>query len=143
MRPEEIVNARIDALQAGVNPAVQRPDGAQFALMLSMISASQEWAQQLSLQAKSAEPNGGLLDRNQLYTPEIAGDMARSLLEGRPGDLHMWLSWLDTKPLSRMASPELASITDVDTVPLSQAAVLAKRYDLVGEVRQSRVLLAA
>ncbi|MFT6916345.1 MAG: hypothetical protein ACJAWL_002679 [Motiliproteus sp.] len=142
MRPFDIINARIDALQAGVNPAVRRTDGAQFALMLSMISASQEWAQQLSLQDRSAE-GAQQVDRNQLYTPEMAGDMARSLLEGRPGDLHMWLSWLETKPMSRVASPALESIAAADTVPLSQAAVLAKRYDMVGEVRQSRVLLAA
>lgn len=143
MRPEEIVNARIDALHAGVNPAVQRAGGAQFALMLSMISASQEWAQQLSLRAQSAEPVTQLVDRNQLYTPEIAGDMARALREGRPGDLHMWLSWLDSKPLSRLARSAFESVTEVGAVPLSQAAVLAKRYDLVDEVRQSRILLAA
>lgn len=142
MRPEEIINARIDALHARVNPAVQRTDGAQFALMLSMISASQDWAQQLSLRAQteSVEP---VVDRNQLYTPKLAGDMARALREGRPGDLHMWLSWIDTMPLTRLTRSTVESADDVGAVPLSQAAVLAKRYDLVDEVRQSQVLLAA
>ncbi|MEH6472797.1 MAG: hypothetical protein V7752_16275 [Halopseudomonas sp.] len=143
MRPEEIVNARIDALHAGVNPAVQRAGGAQFALMLSMISASQEWAQQLSLQAQEAGPEIVSGDRNQLYTPELVGDMARALQEGRPGDLQMWVSWLDTVPLGGRVKSTSESAVSADAVPLSQAAVLAKHYGMVDEVRQSRVQLAA
>ena len=143
MRPEEIVNARIDALHAGVNPAVQRAGGAQFALMLSMISASQEWSQQLTLRGQSLESESPGVDRNQLYTPEMAGDMARALQEGRPGDLQMWISWLETVPMRRLSQTASESAAVSDAVPLSQAAVLAKRYDLVDEVRQSRVQLAA
>ncbi|MEH6825482.1 MAG: hypothetical protein V7629_16405 [Motiliproteus sp.] len=147
MRPEEIVNARIDALHAGVNPAVRHTDGAQFALMLSMISASQDWAQQLALRDPGSdsggEPAAAIVDRSQLYTPEMAGEMARALQEGRTGDLQMQLSWLDSVPLQRRPGAVSAASVDSAAVPLSQAAVLAKRYDLVGEVRQSRVQLAA
>lgn len=143
MRPEEIINARIDALHAGVNPAVRRADGAQFALMLSMISASQEWSQQLSLRDQGEKADSRAADRNRLYTPEIAGTMAQALKEGRLGDLHMWISWLDTMPLNRKVQPLLESVAGSEVVPLSQAAVLAKRYDMVDEVRQSRVQLAA
>lgn len=143
MRAEEIVNARIEALHAGVNPAVGRAGGAQFALMLSMISASQEWAQQLTMRGQSAESEAVVADRNQLYTPEMAGDMARALLEGRPGDLQMWLSWLDTVPMRKVSGSAAQYVTDAGTVSLSQAAVLARRYDLVDEVRQSRIQLAA
>ena len=108
-----------------------------------MISASQEWSQQLTLRGQSLESESPGVDRNQLYTPEMAGDMARALQEGRPGDLQMWISWLETVPMRRLSQTASESAAVSDAVPLSQAAVLAKRYDLVDEVRQSRVQLAA
>lgn len=145
MRPEEIINARIESLHTGVNSAVQRPDGAQFALMLSMISASQEWAQQLAAKTDNGVENNAVWDRNDLYTPEMVGQMAGALQDGRVGDLQMWVSWLETVPPGLIGKrlTDAAASTQNESVPLSQAAVLAKRYHMVDEVQQSRVKIAA
>ncbi|MEH6648573.1 MAG: hypothetical protein V7707_00950 [Motiliproteus sp.] len=145
MRPEEIINARIESLHTGVNSAVQRPDGAQFALMLSMISASQEWAQQLAAKADDGVEDSAAWDRNDLYTPEMVGQMAGALQDGRIGDLQMWVSWLETVPpgLIRRRLTDASANPQNESVPLSQAAVLAKRYHMVDEVKQSRVKIAA
>jgi hypothetical protein len=145
MRPEEIINARIESLHTGVNSAVQRPDGAQFALMLSMISASQEWAQQLAAKSDAQVDEAAAWDRNDLYTPEIVGQMAGALQDGRIGDLQMWVSWLETVPpgLIQKRLSDAAVSPQADAVPLSQAAVLAKRYHMLDEIKQSRVKIAA
>ncbi|WP_421868754.1 hypothetical protein [Motiliproteus sp.] len=145
MRSEEIVNARIEALHAGVSPAVRRSDGAQFAMMLSMISASQDWARQLSSEPASEADVPSRLDRNHLYTPELVGRMGQALQDERPGDLQMLVSWLDTVPLSgRYAATVAAEDSESsDQLPLSQAAVLAKGYDMVGEIQESSVQVAA
>ncbi len=145
MRPEEIINARIETLHAGVRTAVQRPDGAQFALMLSMISASQELAQQLAAKEQSGDGAAASVDRDDLYTPEMVGQMAGALQDGRSGDLQMWVSWLETVPpgLIKKRLSAAAVPANVDAVPLSQAAVLAKRYHMLDEIRQSRVKIAA
>lgn len=145
MRPEEIINARIESLHTGVNSAVRRPDGAQFALMLSMISASQEWAQQLAARPVDDASEAMPLDRNDLYTPQMVGQMAEALQDGRIGDLQMWVSWLETVPpgLIRKRLTDAAVPPQTESVPLSQAAVLAKRYHMVDEIKQSRVKIAA
>lgn len=145
MRPEEIINARIETLHAGVRTAVQRPDGAQFALMLSMIAASQELAQQLASKSQDEDGSVASVNRNDLYTPEMVGQMAGALQDGRTGDLQMWVSWLETVPpglIKKRISAAAAPVT-ADAVPLAQAAVLAKRYHMLDEIRQSRVKIAA
>ena len=146
MRPEEILNARIEALHSGVNSAVQRPDGAQFALMLSMIAASQELAQQLGDKAAGVEAQIDLLaDRLKLYTPELVGQMAQAVKDQRPGDMQLWISWLDTVPLEVGLSKAKRADAEVDqaALPLSQAAVLAKRYHMLDEIRDSSLQVAA
>ncbi len=145
MRPEEIINARIESLHTGVNSAVQRPDGAQFALMLSMIAASQEWAQQLAAKADVGADDAVAWDRNDLYTPDMVGQMAGALQDGRIGDLQMWVSWLETVPpgLIKKRLSDAATAPQTEAVPLSQAAVLAKRYHMLDEIKQSRVKIAA
>ncbi|WP_114697239.1 hypothetical protein [Motiliproteus coralliicola] len=145
MRSEEIVNARIEALHAGVSPAVRRSDGAQFAMMLSMISASQDWARQLSGGPSQDSEVPSKLDRNHLYTPELVGRMGQALQQDRPGDLQMLVSWLDTVPLSgRFRAPAaVQQESSGEQLPLSQAAVLAKGYDMVDEIRQSSLQVAA
>lgn len=149
MKPEEIAIARIEALHQRANPTVQRAAGAQFALTLSMIAASQEWAQQLALRAEKAGDAGPVdtLQRDHLYTPEMVGKMAQALQDGFVGDVQLLVSWVETMPPELVAklalSKRKSSVLDPDAVPLAQAAVLAKRYHMLDEIRDSAMRVAA
>lgn len=151
MKPEEIAIARIEALHQSANPTVQRAAGAQFALTLSMIAASQEWAQQLAVRAEGSEPAGpaDTLQRDHLYSPGMVGQMAKALQDGYPGDVQMQVSWVETMPpglvakLAQTRRLEQKTVSDADAVPLAQAALLAKRYHMLDEIRDSAMRVAA
>ncbi len=146
MRPSEVVHARVDALTEGLTTAVRKTDGAQFALMLSMISESQTLAQTLEKIAETgSEPAAQAIEnRDELYTPEIVGRLSTALQQGRGGDLQMMLSWLETVPLSGRSRPRPAlPAGEQSGVSFSQAAVMAAQYGVLDEIRDSRVRLAA
>ncbi len=140
MKAIDVIDARIDSLTAGLTPAVQRVGGAQFALMLSMISESQQLRQRLDY----VEPDGDLQavrQREDLYTPAMVGQMNEALRDKRLGDLHMWVSWADTVPLTGRLRPRIdADVPEVGVVSAAQAAVLAGRYGMLDEITESRRL---
>lgn len=138
MQTPEIILSRIDHLHEGLSQAVQKPGGAQFALMLSMIRDSQ--SQALNAGSGDDSESAALPQRNNLYTPELVGRLNQSLRSGLMGDVHLQLSWLDTAPL-RKAVSEVDNGSSV--VSLSQAAVLAKQYTALDEAKESRHLIAA
>ncbi len=141
MKAIDVIDARIDSLTAGLTPAVQRVGGAQFALMLSMISESQQLRQRLDY----VEPDADLqavTQRDDLYTPVMVGQMNEALHDKRLGDLHMWVSWADTVPLTGRLRPriEADAVSEAGTVSAAQAAVLAGRYGMLDEITESRRL---
>lgn len=137
MQASDILLSRIDHLNEGLSLAVQKPGGAQFALMLSMIRDSQP--QLLVKNDGESEPDS-LLQRNSLYTPELVGRLNQSLRSGFMGDVYLHLSWLEMAPLRKGASQADSSNS---VISLSQAAVLAKQYTALDEARESRHLIAA
>ncbi|MCW8885874.1 MAG: hypothetical protein OQK12_11565 [Motiliproteus sp.] len=142
MKTSEVVHARIDALTAGLSHAVQETGGARFALMLSMISESQTLAHKLGDESEKIDLPDPLSGRSQLYDAEVVGRLNQSLKEGNWGDLHLMLSWLETVPLQGRQLQPLPN-NDEEGMAFSQAAVLAKHYGMVDEVKQSRLSVAA
>ncbi len=142
MQTNEVVHARIDALTAGLSSAVRQTGGADFALMLSMISESQVLAKQLT-----EDVDGGVLaaevsSRDQLYSSDIVGKLNQSLKDGQLGELQLLVSWLETVPLQgRVAS--LPNLEADAGVPMAQAALLARQYGMLDEVSDARLSLAA
>lgn len=138
MQTPDILLSRIDHLNEGLSLAVQKPGGAQFALMLSMIRDSQ--SQSFAVKnADSGEPDA-LLQRNSLYTPELVGRLNESLRSGLMGDVYLHLSWLEMAPLRKVSSQADKSSA---VVSLPQAAVLAKQYTALDEAKESQHQIAA
>lgn len=140
MQTPDILISRIEHLNEGLSQAVQAPGGAQFAMMLSMLWDSQYQGQTASVPVDGTNGVETLPQRNDLYTPELVGRMNQSLRSGLMGDVYLHLSWLDTAPLRHMVSQAESSDS---SVPLPQAAVLAKQYTVLDEVRESQHRIAA
>lgn len=139
MQTPDVVLSRIDNLNEGLSQAVQKTGGAQFAMMLSMIWDSQ--SQALGLDVESAANGSDTLPkRDDLYTPELVARLNQSFRSGNMGDVHLLLSWLDTAPLRLVVKP---AETGVNEVALSQAAVMAKQYTVLDEVKDSQYRIAA
>lgn len=159
--PELILN-RIERLNEGLSQSVKSTGGADFAMLLSMISASQQQANGLTTQTSQqdaedrvgrfqlAAENEAVSSRDQLYQPETLARLNDSLRKGYLGDFHLLLSWLDTVPLEgRVRRFSLGPSTP--GVGFSQAAVLGSGADLLAksgylmldEIERSSHLVAA
>ena len=146
MQTTEVVHARIDALNEGLSSAVRKTDGAQFALMLSMISESQAQVSQLESKADEDVVSSAISSRDELYTAEIVGRLNQAFHRGEAGELALLISWLESVPLEGRRRPPVESSAaqlGADQMPLSQAAVLARRYGMLDEIRESRLSFAA
>ena len=144
MKANEIVHARIDALTGGLAGAVRKTDGAQFALMLSMISESKQLVSRLEVASQDSLPSEQIESRDELYTSELVGRLNNALRKGNMGDLQLLISWLDTVPLEgRQRALQSEGDVSEANVPLSQAAVLAGRYSMLDEIKDSRLRIAA
>jgi len=138
----DILLQRIDRLTGQLNPSVARAGGAQFALMLSMIYQ----AQQLVVGAAasgSAAPGAARLTPFPQYTPAMVARLGSALQAGQRGELAMLVSWLDSVPV-KLGPSGPASERDAEVRPsLAQAALLAKSYSLLDEIKQSSLSVAA
>ncbi|OMH39068.1 hypothetical protein [Motiliproteus sp. MSK22-1] len=144
MKANEIVHARIDALTGGLGSAIRKTDGAQFALMLSMISESKHLVSHLEAASQDSLPSEQVESRDELYTSEVVGRLNNALRKGNMGDLQLLISWLDTVPLEGRQRPvQRGAEIGEGNVPLSQAAVLAGRYSMLEEIKDSRLRVAA
>ncbi|MEH6625960.1 MAG: hypothetical protein V7739_05930 [Motiliproteus sp.] len=142
MQTNEVVHARIDALTAGLSNAVRATGGAEFALMLSMISESQVLAKQMTEGVGVDTPPAQISNRDQLYTGDVVERLNRSLKGGQLGELQLLLSWLETVPLQGRTLPLVVSEAPTG-IPVAQAALLARQYSMLDEVSDSRLRLAA
>lgn len=140
MQTPEIILSRIDHLQEGLSQAVNEPGGARFALMLSMIWDSDLQARQAGSQGQDGQGALSPVNRLNLYTPELVGRLNASFHQGNMGDVHLLLSWLETAPLSRLP---LAVEATTNSVPIEQAAVMAKKYTVLDEIHESQHRIAA
>jgi hypothetical protein len=139
MNAVDVVDSRIDLLTASLNPAVRAIGGAQFSLMLSMISESHHQAQRLKSMESADALGAAEMSRMDLYTPEVVGELNRSLHDRHRGALHLTISWLDTVPLRGRLKPVMEGAGHLEGVPLRQAALLAKtRYAMIDEINDSR-----
>ncbi len=144
MNPSNIVNTRIERLTEGLSGAVHQSGGAQFALMLSMISESELLSHRLAAGEEQTPETPYLQSRDELYTPEIVARLNQGLNAGQSGEVQLLLSWLDTVPLAGRLKPSVDGAMAADNqLPLPQAALLARRYDLLEEISESRPEAAA
>nr|WP_067298062.1 hypothetical protein [Marinobacterium profundum] len=93
------IQNRIETYTSGLTPAVQSGNGAEFSLLLSLISVNQLQYRALPAQSLleapvSAQP--GFPDPNALYTPELTGQLNQAVSEHQTGDFAMLRSYLDT-----------------------------------------------
>ena len=98
----DAVQTRIEAYTASLPQAVQSPNSAQFAFLLSLIASNQEIYQPRS-RAESGSgfelPSSSLTypDPNELHTPEVVERLNHSINDHIPGDYAYLVSRLDTQ----------------------------------------------
>ncbi|UTW11578.1 hypothetical protein [Marinobacterium rhizophilum] len=98
MHTDPIQN-RIETYTTGLTPAVQSGNGAEFSLLLSLISVNQQqYRPLLSLPAADAGPQAeaAFPDPNRFYTPELTEQLNQAVSSQHTGDFAMLRSYLDT-----------------------------------------------
>lgn len=135
----QLLLQRIDRLTGELNPAVSRAGGAQFALMLSMIYQAQQLVAGERLADATEQGGAGLYSH---YTPQLVGRLGQALQAGQRGELAMLVSWLDTYP-ARETMLHAEEVEREMPSSLAQSVLLAKRYGLLDEIRQSKHSIAA
>ncbi|WP_091827299.1 hypothetical protein [Marinobacterium iners] len=103
MMQTDPIQTRIENYTASLPQAVQSPNGAQFAFLLSLIASNQE----IYRPQASAQPGSGFElppaaplsypDLNELHTPEVVSRLNHSINDHIPGDYAYLVSRLDTQ----------------------------------------------
>ncbi|GGO86791.1 hypothetical protein GCM10011348_38500 [Marinobacterium nitratireducens] len=95
----DAIQSRIENLTAGLTPAVQAGQGAQFSLLLSLISVNQQQytpAQPPPAQgAVEPAPEPRYPDPRSFYTEAFTERLNRSLRQSQPGEFALLCSYLD------------------------------------------------
>ena len=111
------IQTRIETYTASLPTAVQSPNGAQFAFLLSLIASNQEIYRP---QAQRVSGEGFALpdmapsypDPVQLHTPQVVDRLNHSINDPVPGDYAFLVSRLDVQsrtPRARRSSPIVSS----------------------------------
>lgn len=99
----DAIQTRIETYTASLPQAVQSPNGAQFAFLLSLIASNQEIYRP---QPQTASGSGFELpavaplsypDPNELHTTEVVARLNHSINDHIPGDYAYLVSQLDTQ----------------------------------------------
>lgn len=122
------IQARIETYTASLPQAVQSPNGAQFAFLLSLIASNQEIYRP---QARSAPAEGfalpdaaaGYPDPVQLHTPAVVDRLNHSINDPIPGDYAFMVSRLDVQ--SRTPRAQVLASDRFEQVALYVASDLA------------------
>ncbi|ANG64260.1 hypothetical protein A8C75_18445 [Marinobacterium aestuarii] len=93
------IQSRIETYTCGLTPAVQAGNGAEFSLLLSLISVNQLQYPALPAQPlleASVPARPGFPDPNDFYTAELTGQLNQAVSEHQTGEFAMLCSYLDT-----------------------------------------------
>ncbi|MBA4503166.1 hypothetical protein [Marinobacterium marinum] len=124
------IQDRIETYTASLPQAVQAPNGAQFAFLLSLIASNQE----MSRPAPVSVPGEGFElpeiapaypDPVQLHTPEVVDRLNHSINDPIPGDYAFMVSRLDIQ--SRTPRAQALAHDRFEQVALYAASDLADR----------------
>lgn len=136
MQADKIQN-RIETYTASLPQAVQSPNGAQFAFLLSLIASNQEIYRPLQPLAPVGQgfelPAQAALsypDPIQLHTPEVVDRLNHSINDPNPGDYAFQVARLDVQ--SRIPRAQSLRSDRFEQVALYAASSLA------GEIAQAR-----
>jgi hypothetical protein len=133
------IQNRIETYTCGLAPAVQAGNGAEFSLLLSLISVNQLQyralpAQPLVEASLPAQP--GFLDPNTLYTPELTGQLNQAVSQRQTGDFALLRSYLDT---AARTPGQVRQAQD----QFEQVALLSSGRLMLDQIAGSRVQLSA
>lgn len=137
----EKIQSRIQACTAGLTPAVQAGNGAEFSLLLSMISVNQQQYQPAPRVAGvDAEafglPAAGYLDPNAFYNGALAERLNDAVHESSRGEFAMLCSYVDvasrTPRQSRLAADQF-----------EQVALMSSGRLMLNQIAESRLQLSA
>jgi hypothetical protein len=133
------IQNRIETYTCGLAPAVQAGNGAEFSLLLSLISVNQLQyralpAQPLVEAALPAQP--GFPDPNTLYTPELTGQLNQAVSQRQTGDFALLRSYLDT---AARTPGQVRQAQD----QFEQVALLSSGRLMLDQIAGSRVQLSA
>lgn len=136
MQADKIQN-RIETYTASLPQAVQSPNGAQFAFLLSLIASNQEIYQPQVPGAPAGEgfalPEAAPLsypDPVQLHTPKVVDRLNHSINDPNPGDYAFQVARLDVQ--ARTPRAQALKSDRFEQVALYAASNLA------GEIDQAR-----
>lgn len=136
----DAIQTRIEAYTASLPQAVQSPNSAQFAFLLSLIASNQEIYQPQSRAETGSGfelPSSALSypDPNELHTPEVVERLNHSINDHLPGDYAYLVSRLDTQ--ARTPRAQALRSDRFEQVALYAASELA------GQIETARHALTA
>ncbi len=126
------IQTRIETYTASLPQAVQSPNGAQFAFLLSLIASNQEIYRPQPQQAPGegfALPEAALSypDPVQLHTSQVVDRLNHSINDPLPGDYAFMVSRLDVQ--SRTPRAQALASDRFEQVALYAASDLAGQID--------------
>lgn len=133
----EQIQSRIETYTASLPQAVQSPNGAQFAFLLSLIASNQEIYQPQQATAPASEgfalPTTDALnypDPIELHTPRVVDRLNHSINDPNPGDYAFQVARLEVQ--SRTPRAQALRSDRFEQVALYAASNLA------GQIEQAR-----
>lgn len=135
----DLIQNRIETYTSGLTPAVQAGNGAEFSLLLSLISVNQQQYRTLEAppradtmpQAEAAFP-----DPNAFYTAELTEQLNQAVHSGQAGEFAMLRSYLDTAarmPAQARQAPD----------QFEQVALMSSGRLMLDQIAGSRLQLSA
>lgn len=135
----EPIQNRIETYTRGLTPAVQSGNGAQFSLLLSLISVNQLQYRALQVQplAEATPPEqAGFPNLSDLYTPELAGRLNRAVHDRQAGEVAMLCSYLETAARTPVQARQAQD-------QFEQVALMSSGRLLLDQIAASRLQLSA
>jgi len=135
----DTIQSRIETYTCGLTPAVQSGNGAEFSLLLSLISVNQQQyrPQSPAPLVESLQPAGAVFpDPNALYTPELAGRLNRAVHDRQAGEVAMLCSYLDTAARTPAQARQARD-------QFEQVALMSSGRPLLDQIAASRLQLSA
>jgi hypothetical protein len=140
----EKIQSRIQACTAGLTPAVQAGNGAEFSLLLSMISVHQQQYQPAPLVASADAqalrlPAAGYPDPNAFYGEALAERLNDAVQASSRGEFAMLCSYVDvaSRTPRQPRQPRLAADQ------FEQVALMSSGHLMLNQIAESRQQLSA
>jgi hypothetical protein len=133
------IQNRIETFTCGLTPAVQSGNGAEFSLLLSLISVNQLQYRALPAQPLVDTPApvpASFPEPNNLYTPALAGQFNQALSEQQAGEFAMLCSYLDTAARTPVQARQAQD-------QFEQVALMSSGRLLLDQIAASRLQLSA